>query len=48
MVTNVIDALRAASHLDDAIAAPAWLDPLAAYRRLKSSPARMGYYIFRR
>jgi putative DNA primase/helicase len=27
MVTNVLDALRAASHLDNAIAPPAWLDP---------------------
>jgi putative DNA primase/helicase len=27
MVTNVLDALRAASHLDNAVAPPAWLDP---------------------
>jgi putative DNA primase/helicase len=27
MVSNVLDALRAASHLDSAIAPPAWLDP---------------------
>jgi putative DNA primase/helicase len=26
LVTNVLDALRAASHLDDVISAPAWLD----------------------
>jgi putative DNA primase/helicase len=26
MVSNVLDALRAASHLDDSVAAPAWLD----------------------
>jgi hypothetical protein len=27
MVSNIVDALRAASHLDNAIAPPAWLDP---------------------
>jgi putative DNA primase/helicase len=31
MVTNVLDGLRAASHLDGSIAAPAWLRPVSNY-----------------
>jgi putative DNA primase/helicase len=31
MVTNVLDGLRAASHLDGSIAAPAWLRPISNY-----------------
>jgi putative DNA primase/helicase len=31
MVTNVLDGLRAASHLDGSIAAPAWLRPIHNY-----------------
>jgi putative DNA primase/helicase len=31
IVTNVLDALRAASHLDGSIAAPAWLRPVSNY-----------------
>jgi putative DNA primase/helicase len=31
MVTNVLDGLRAASHLDASIAAPAWLRPVSNY-----------------
>ena len=31
MVTNVLDGLRAASHLDASITAPAWLRPVSSY-----------------
>jgi primase-polymerase (primpol)-like protein len=31
MVTNVLDGLRAASHLDGSISAPAWIRPVSSY-----------------